>query len=71
MIKWLSRVFFKPYEIDELNEAYFKIKALQKWLNQTFPETLPLEKPDLFKFKEAEDFLGEEARRWMDYKTKN
>ena len=65
----LSRFFSKSTEIDKLNEAYSRIKVLQKWLNQHFPEGLPFEKPDLFKFTTAEDFLVEEAKRWKDYKT--
>lgn len=65
----LSRFFLKSTEIDKLNETYAKIKLLQKWLNQNFPEGLPFEKPDLFKFTTAEDFLVEEAKRWKDYKS--
>ena len=65
----LSRFFLKSTEINKLNEAYAKIKLLQKWLNQKFPAGLPLEKPDLFKFTTAEDFLVEEAKRWKDYKS--
>ena len=50
--------------------AYEKIKSLQKWLNVNFPEELPMESMAEYKFKEAEDFLVEEARRWNGNKNR-
>jgi transcriptional regulator GlxA family with amidase domain len=50
--------------------AYEKIKSLQKWLNVNFPEKLSMESMAEYKFKEAEDFLVEEARRWDGNKNR-
>ncbi len=55
----------------KIEKAHKKIKHLQKWLNKNFPETLPMEPMDDYKFVEAEDFLAEEARRWLDAKRIN
>ena len=71
MKRLLSTVNFKKSEIAKINEAYSKIKTLQNWLNKNFPESLPFEKPDLFKFESAEDFLVEEAQRWKKEKGSN
>tara|TARA_R100000152_G_C6695162_1_gene125877 strand:+ start:104 stop:322 length:219 start_codon:yes stop_codon:yes gene_type:complete len=71
MKRLLSTVNFKKSEISKINEAYARIKSLQHWLNKTFPDTLPFEKPDLFKFESAEDFLVEEAKRWKKEKGAN
>ena len=51
--------------------ALKRIKSLQQWLNKNFPETLPAETMNDYKFVEAEDFLTEEARRWNEYKQLN
>lgn len=54
-----------------INKAFKKLKSLQKFLNKHFPEDLPFEKPNQYKFIEAEDFLREEARLWHDAKKRN
>ena len=55
---------------NKYEKAYQKIKSLQRWLNKNFPETLPMEPMEDYKFIEAEDFLSEEARRWHQSKTR-
>tara|TARA_R110002020_G_scaffold58834_5_gene161168 strand:- start:7823 stop:8014 length:192 start_codon:yes stop_codon:yes gene_type:complete len=59
------------FNTNKEKQALKKIKNLQKFLNKYFPETLPEEKPDRFKFVEAEDFLSEEARLWNDSRKQN
>ena len=54
-----------------IDKAFKKLKSLQKFLNKHFPEDLPFEKPNQYKFIEAEDFLREEARLWHDAKKRN
>ena len=41
------------FNTNKEKQALKKIKNLQKFLNKYFPETLPEEKPDRFKFVEA------------------
>tara|TARA_Y100000401_G_C8313715_1_gene221282 strand:- start:1256 stop:1441 length:186 start_codon:yes stop_codon:yes gene_type:complete len=51
-------------------KALHKIKTLQAWLNKNFPDELPMEPMQNYKFVEAEDFLVEEARRWEEAKKR-
>lgn len=53
-----------------IDKAFKKLKSLQKFLNKHFPEDLPFEKPNQYKFVEAEDFLREEARLWNEAKKR-
>ena len=55
----------------QLNQAYNKLKDLQHFLNEHFPEGLPLEKPDEQKFPTADEFLAEEARLWPQARQVN
>ena len=59
----------KFFTVNKTEKAYKKIKNLQKWLNKHFPDILPMEPMDDYKFIEAEDLLSEEARRWHHSKT--
>ena len=54
---------------NKYEKAYQKIKSLQRWLNKHFPEELPQQPMDDYKFIEAEDFLAEEARIWHQSKA--
>jgi len=58
------------FNTNKEQKALQKIKKLQMWLNRHFPEELPMEPMDDYKFIEAEDFLTEEARRWKDAQIK-
>jgi hypothetical protein len=59
------------FNTNKEQQALRKIKRLQKFLNKHFPDALPDEKPDRFKFIEAEDFLCEEARVWNETRQQN
>ena len=59
------------FNTNKEQQALRKIKRLQNFLNKHFSDALPDEKPDRFKFIEAEDFLREEARVWNETRQQN
>jgi len=59
------------FKTNKEQQALKKIKKLQKFLNKHFSDTLPEEKPDRFKFVEAEDFLRAEALIWHETRRQN